>query len=101
MAFERPPAFDCAICERHISNQWPGAKQKWPLAPVCFYCEDTNAARVEPAGSFRDRRLARQIGALANALGGEARRAHYTRYGNAAESNRKRVGRGTRGEGRG
>lgn len=63
-----PPSFDCAICERHIENRWPGPRQIWSLPPVCRYCETTWSARVVPKGAFRDRRVVAQISALANAL---------------------------------
>lgn len=81
---ERPEAFDCAICGHHIDNRWPGPKSIWSLAPVCRYCEDTFAPPMPPRGAFRDRRIARQIHALAEALETEARHQHYRRFGYAA-----------------
>lgn len=72
-----PEAFDCAICGHHIDNRWPGPKQIWSLAPVCRYCEDTWAHPLPPQGSFKDRRIARQIGALAEALETAAKHANW------------------------
>lgn len=76
---ERPPPFDCAICGRHVENRWPGSKRKWPLSPVCLSCERYYAAPLPPRGSFRDRRVARQINALAEALETAAKHAQSTR----------------------
>lgn len=84
MSEEQQVAFDCAICGRHVDFRWPGAKQSWHIDPLCRYCETTWGPRQKPHGSFKDRRMAVQISALANALESEARAAHYRRYGYAA-----------------
>lgn len=67
-----PPPFDCVICERHIENRWPGARQTWSLPPVCRYCEQEWSARPPQHGAFRDRRIAAQISAIASALDAKA-----------------------------
>jgi len=76
--------FDCVICGRHVDRRWPDARHQADIEPVCFPCERYDRVSIHPRGSFRDRRIARQIIALANALEGEARRAHYERFGYAA-----------------
>lgn len=79
-----PEAFDCAICQRHISNHWAGHKRRWSHPPICRVCETYWGQRVPPCGSFRDRHIAIQISALAEAIETEARHQHYRRFGHAA-----------------
>ena len=81
---DHPPPFDCAICGHHVSNQWPGPKPEWALAPLCRYCERVHAPVMPHRGAFRDRRTARQIYALAEALETAARHAHWRRTHAAA-----------------
>jgi len=75
---ERPEQFDCAICERRIDNRWPGSKKMWPIQPLCRYCEEKWSAGAPAHGAFRDRRVARQISALANAIDTAA---HHQKWG--------------------
>lgn len=70
--FPGPPDFQCAICERHVDNHFPGSIQHWSLPPVCRYCECHWGQRPVQYGAFRDRRVLAQIGALAEALNGTA-----------------------------
>lgn len=72
-------AFDCVICLRHVDNRWPGARQTQALKPICRYCEQKWSARAPTVGAFRDRRVASQISALANALETEANHQQFWR----------------------
>lgn len=80
-------AFICAICEREVGGSpWgrPGGRDGH-LRPVCAACEGSHRQKpVMHAGSFRDRRKARQILALADHLNGTAHTMIWRqRYGRA------------------
>jgi len=65
--------FVCAICEREIEMRWNTHGPDRVVPPVCRYCESHYGSRTKlTAGSFMDRRKAKQIGALAEALSGKA-----------------------------
>lgn len=64
--------FTCIICEREVKG-WSPTGPDMQVKPVCRYCEKTWGRAVMPAsGSFRDRRITRQINALAEKLSTEA-----------------------------
>jgi hypothetical protein len=81
----RPPAFTCAICgtQRDYSAQhyWPNADaRQYDIPPICRQCEDTwgKGASIGGLGDLnRDRRIARQIFALASRLEVEAYRSKH------------------------
>lgn len=64
--------FTCAICS-HAVRDWPGrdgpAKQ---VSPICGACEQQYGLTTPMPGAFMDRRRARQIKALAEALSSAA-----------------------------
>jgi hypothetical protein len=69
--FERPAPFTCVICEKAENACFPGPRQIWSIAPVCSYCERTWGRRnqnLDGAGSFKDRRIAIQIEAMAERI---------------------------------
>lgn len=77
--------FVCAICRRQADNRWRGSRDRH-VAPVCVSCETIShyawhgAIRQRGsflAGAFMDRRKARQIDALADALSAEAHRIQW------------------------
>lgn len=63
-------AFFCPICERTIEQNWNFVGPHMTIAPICSICEWRYTERVArpKAGAFRDRRIAMQIYALAEAL---------------------------------
>ncbi len=68
MAIYPPKAdpFECAICERAVTPLWESPAHRC-MPPLCFRCEQHEWG----AGLFEmnpDKRLAKQISALANAL---------------------------------
>lgn len=83
---EREAAIDftCTICERCVENRFPGPRQTQSFPPVCRYCETQWGSRQPDYGAFKDRRVAVQISAVANALESAARVRHYKEYGYAA-----------------
>lgn len=65
--------FVCVICRRLKSMQYEHKLSRTtPIPPICFGCETEYAPMNRQCGSFMDRRKARQIGALAEALRCEA-----------------------------
>jgi hypothetical protein len=72
-AVEQVADFACAICGTVVSNRWRFGRER-EFAPVCRYCEGYYTMRVgkPQAGSFRDRREAMRLMALAEALHGAA-----------------------------
>lgn len=77
------PDFCCVICERQVNTRWSSVGPTEELPPVCRYCEKTYAEGVgkATAGSFRDRRNAIRIYALAEALHTTAMQIHWsTKY---------------------
>lgn len=76
--------FVCAICGRDVRDYADRRGPDRQVDPVCRYCEGEHGGpRTLRGGSFMDRRKLRQLNALAEVLGGEARRreweAHYAR----------------------
>ncbi|MAB00144.1 MAG: hypothetical protein CMN87_12300 [Stappia sp.] len=69
--------FDCVICRRHISNRWPQHAPTMSLKPVCQMCETDYGRRCGTAGTIRDRRILRQLSAVAEALNCAAHIADY------------------------
>jgi hypothetical protein len=62
--------FTCAICQREANVNW------WcrdGIAPICSYCETHQTPNPRPFGSFMDRRMARRLFAIAQAVDTEAR----------------------------
>jgi len=78
-------SFECVICEHSIDLRWNFPNNIQTIPPVCRYCEKNWCKSTPTRGSFKDRRIAAQISALAEALENEARVIHYRRYGYAAE----------------
>lgn len=69
------PDFVCAICQRRIDMRWNRRGPDETLPPVCRSCErEYSRPATVKGGSFRDRRVAAQIDALAEALRCEAAR---------------------------
>lgn len=66
--------FDCSICQRQISEFAPEIRKgnERQIGPICNYCEGYYGERAPTSGAFMDRRIARRISAIANALCGEA-----------------------------
>jgi hypothetical protein len=74
--------FDCVICGRHVDNRWPGHAVSVSLRPVCRICELDYGRNAGTAGTIRDRRIARQLSAVEEALGSAAYLADWEfRYG--------------------
>jgi len=80
---DRPDDFTCAICVEQASNRWNHSPKDYERPPICKCCEtitgwrwNGGAYRRTPpkGGSFRDRRNAMRIDALADALAKEARK---------------------------
>jgi hypothetical protein len=68
--------FTCAICQRRANqNLW----SKDGEAPICRYCEEYLTPHPKPFGAFMDRRMARRVFAIAQALDTEARHQIYGR----------------------
>lgn len=90
---EAPADFTCVICRREATNRWHWRPREYERPPVCTSCETftgyswTGAARKRTSptgGTFRDRREALRIGALADALAEEANRQTWeNRHGRA------------------
>ena len=79
--------FTCAICQREVTNRWNYSPRDYERPPVCKSCETvsgyswTGAVKfrtMPTGGSFRDRREALRIGALADALADEANRQKWS-----------------------
>lgn len=67
------PLFVCAICQRQIKGDRAGWGRDEPISPVCLWCEkDYGSSTMGSGGTMKDRRIARQLRALATALAGEA-----------------------------
>lgn len=78
-----PVKFNCVICE----HEFKLTRYGWPtyapgpdmiIPPVCRGCEDDYGTIIRAAGSFRDRRIIAQVGALAEALRCEAARKEWS-----------------------
>mgnify|MGYP001758574395 FL=1 len=74
------PDFCCVICERKVNTRWCSVGRDEEVPPVCRYCERQYAEGVgkPAAGSFRDRRNAMRIYALAEALHTAAMRIQWS-----------------------
>ena len=67
--------FCCVICDRVVPDMWESPDRR-AIPPLCFLCEQFEWG----AGLFvmnRDKRLVKQISALANALQGFANQKIY------------------------
>lgn len=64
--------FECVICQRHVDMRWYRTRNPNDISPVCRGCERSYGATPPKQGAFRDRRIATQISAIANALDHEA-----------------------------
>lgn len=80
-----PPEFSCGICQRPQKPtgwRWAG---EYPIPPVCRRCEIDYGVGIGGFGDRnRDRRIIRQISALAAALTAEAHKLNQNkepRYG--------------------
>lgn len=68
------PAFCCVICGKNANDTlW----SRDGIPPVCRYCETYQTPVPKPFGCFKDRRIARQLFAVAQALDTEARHQFY------------------------
>jgi hypothetical protein len=84
---EEPAAdFQCAICERVASNRFNYSPRDYERPPICKSCESVSGyswnggarQRTKPkGGTFRDRREALRIDALADAIAHEACRQNW------------------------
>ena len=86
MAEKIPPAaFVCAICEREVID-WPWVRfggRDGHIPPLCAACE-TRKPDMIGLGSPMDRRMARRVLTLAEALNGTAHRIIWrAQYGRA------------------
>lgn len=87
MAWEPPPNFICAACERLVDRTWDsriGRNSHCP--PICRSCERRYTVGVGTPrhGSFMDRRITMQIAALSECLRGVAGSQEWNaRYGKA------------------
>lgn len=80
---DRPPSFTCAICNEFFDwsdqggTRWRYAAE-YDIPPLCRHCEKTWGKSIGGWGDLnRDRRIARQIAAMAHALETEAWRAKH------------------------
>jgi hypothetical protein len=81
-----PDDFTCAVCKRAATNRWNYSPRDFERPPVCKSCEaikgynHTGARyRTKPSGgTFRDRRNAIRIDALADALSDEAAKQNWS-----------------------
>lgn len=90
---EAPEDFICVICGREASNRFHWSARHYERPPVCKSCETFTGygwagrarQRTSPSGgTFRDRREALRIGALADAIAEEATRQQWSkRHGRA------------------
>lgn len=80
-----PEDFSCVICGHVATNQWNYSPRDYERPPICKSCENiigyswTGAARTRTkptGGTFRDRREAIRIAAIADAIADEATRGH-------------------------
>lgn len=64
--------FTCVICQRDVNDYSNRNGRDRHLEPTCRRCEAEYGERPLTSGAFMDRRIARQISALAEALHCEA-----------------------------
>lgn len=85
---DAPEDFTCVICNKLASNRFNWSPRDFERPPICRVCETisgyswTGAARhyAKPTGgTFRDRREAMRINALAEALATAATRQEWSR----------------------
>ena len=72
------PQFTCAICGNDANKSW------WSrdgIPPVCSWCETYQTPVPKPFGAFKDRRINRQLFAIADALESAARQQFYEENG--------------------
>lgn len=70
--------FTCAICNRDVAPFGMNRGPDKQVAPVCKYCTEHYAGRSPlQGGSWADRRRAKQIAALSEALSSAA---HFKRW---------------------
>jgi hypothetical protein len=60
--------FDCAICQRRVTDFHNRGGRDRQMEPICRYCEGQWSERPPSAGAFMDRRMACRLAAMANAL---------------------------------
>ena len=78
---EKYAPFSCAICDRPANARWFNDDS---IPPICRTCEVTNTPLAAPFGAFKDRRIVRQIFAMAQAVETEANRQIWGgKYGGA------------------
>ena len=64
------PRFQCVICGKDANKDW---WSKDGIPPICGYCERYQTPQPKPYGDFKDRRVARQLFAVTQALETAAR----------------------------
>ena len=93
MPEEAPADFECAVCGHVASNRWNYSPRNYERPPVCRSCETVSGYswtgqakhRTMPSGgTYRDRREAMRIGALADAISDEAKRQQWSKHHAAA-----------------
>lgn len=78
---EKPEPFVCAICSREASNRWNWSPRDYERPPICKGCEACYRVQRPRGGSFRDRREAMRLYAIAEALATEATQIEWrTKY---------------------
>lgn len=76
--------FDCVICERQVVDYPDRNGRDRHIAPICRSCESHYSERAPESGAFMDRRNAKRLSAIAEALCGTAHRMEWGfRYGRA------------------
>lgn len=60
--------FECVVCRREVRDYPNRDVRDRHLEPICRYCEGEYSETAPKAGAFMDRRIAKRISALANAL---------------------------------
>jgi hypothetical protein len=66
--------FDCVICQREVvdyDNTVRNGRDRH-LSPICKSCEGHYSDKPPTHGAFMDRRVAKRLSAIANALRGTA-----------------------------
>ncbi len=83
---ERPSDFECVVCRTVASNRWNHSPKDYERPPICKHCERvtgytwTGQVRnrtLPTGGTFRDRREAGRIAALADAIAIEAQQQEW------------------------
>ena len=93
MPEQAPEDFTCVICRNTASNRWRHSPKEYERPPICRGCEVSKGyswngglrQRVAPSGgSFRDRRNALRIAALADEIDYECQRQTWSKTNAAA-----------------